>query len=68
MKNKKIIIENGIKYEVVKIIKDGKSEEELFFEKWSNETVCLEAVKQDGDSLQYVKNKKIFLKILKQRQ
>ena len=26
-----------------------------FFQKWSTEAVCLEAVKNDGDALQYVK-------------
>ena len=26
------------------------------FTKWSNESLCLEAVKQDGDALRYVKD------------
>ena len=33
----------------------GKSDEELFFEKWSDEKYCLEQVEQNGYSLQYVK-------------
>ena len=43
----------------------GKSDEELFFEKWSDEKYCLEQVEQNGYSLRYVKDKKIFLKIHK---
>ena len=35
--------------------KKGKSDEVLFFEKWSDKKQCMEAVKQDGYSLKYVK-------------
>jgi hypothetical protein len=37
----------------------------LRYVKEQTEEICLEAVKQDGDSLSYVKDKKVFLKILK---
>jgi len=49
-----------VKYEICKNKIENvelKSEELLFFEKWDDKKQCLEAVKQDGDSLQYVKNK-----------
>ena len=36
-------------------MKKEKSDDELFFEKWSNEKYCIEAVKQYGDALQYVR-------------
>ena len=46
----------------------GKSDEELFFEKYSDESHCLKAVEQDGYSLQYVKEqtKDICLKAVEQ--
>jgi hypothetical protein len=43
----------------------GKSQEEIEFEQWSDEKYCLEAVKRNGYALSYVKEKKLFLKILK---
>jgi len=46
--------------------KKGKSDEVLFFEKWSDKKQCMEAVKQDGYSLQYVKEQTVFLKIHKE--
>ena len=61
---KKIIEHEGVKYEVVKVIIEGrKSEEQIFFEKWSDEAFCKKAVSQNGDSLQYVKEKKTLIKI-----
>jgi len=38
-----------------KAVEEGKTEDEIFFEKWSDEQYCLEAVKQDGYALMYVK-------------
>ena len=35
--------------------KESKSNDELFFERWSDKKQCMEAVKQNGYSLQYVK-------------
>ena len=51
----KIIKQNGIEYKVIEVVKDGKSQEEIEFEQWSNEEYCLKAVEEDGDALQYVK-------------
>ena len=34
------------------------------FELWSDEKYCMEAVKRDGDVLQYVNKKEILLKII----
>ena len=45
----------------------GKSDEVLFFEKWSDKKYCLEAVKNNGYALRYVKDKTVFQKILKER-
>lgn len=44
-----------------------KSKEEIEFEQWSNETFCMEAVKNDCDSLRYVKEQTTFQKIIKNR-
>lgn len=41
------------------------SREEIEFEKWSDEKFCLKAVERNGDALQYVSKKEIFLRILK---
>ena len=37
----------------------GKSQEEIFFEQWSDKKYCMEAVKQNGYSLQYVNGAKL---------
>ena len=41
-----------------------KKEKLIEFEMWSSEKECLEAVKNDGYALQYVKVKVTFVKIL----
>ena len=50
-----IIVHEGRKLKVVEVIEEGKSQEEVAFERWSNETYCLKAVEEDGYALQYVK-------------
>ena len=52
---KEIIVQNGISYEVIRIVSKSKSKEEIEFEQWSDVKFCLEAVKKDGYALQYVK-------------
>jgi len=44
-----------------------KSKEEMEFEQWSTEKFCLEAVKNDGDALRFVKeqNEAICLEAVK---
>ena len=68
MVKKQIIEQNGIKYEVIRVIEKGKSQEEIEFEEWSNRKFCLKAVEQDGYSLQYVKDQteQICLKAVEQ--
>ena len=65
MKNKKEIIEqNGIRYEVVRIIETKPDKKVIIgpgwdvteFEEWYDKEYCLKAVKQNGDSLRYVKD------------
>ncbi len=65
MKNKKEIIEqNGIRYEVVRIIETKPDKKVIIgpgwdvteFEEWYDKEYCLKAVKQYGYSLQYVKD------------
>ena len=63
-----IIVVNGRKLKVVEVIEEGKSKEEVEFEQWSDKKYCLEAVKQDGNALRYVKEqtKDICLEAVKQ--
>lgn len=69
MKTKKEIIEkDGIQYEVVRIVKKASKKQIIVndwnlteYEKWYDEKYCLEAVKRNGDSLQYV-DKRVFIK------
>ena len=67
MKTKKeeIIIHKGRKLKVLEVIEEGKSHAEIEFEQWSDEKYCLKAVESDGYALQYVKDKKVFMKIIK---
>ena len=66
MRKKQIIEKDGVKYEVVKIL-EGKQTKKIIvnnwdlseYEKWYDEKYCIEAVKQDGYSLQYV-DKRVF--------
>ena len=44
-----------------------KSKEEIEFEQWSTESYCLEAVKRNADSLRYVKERVVFMKIISER-
>jgi len=44
--------------------KETKLNMVIFFEKWSNKKHCMKAVKQHGDSLRYVKEPKVFEKIV----
>ena len=60
-----------VKYEICKNKIENvelKSEELLFFEKWDDKKQCLEAVKQNGYYLQYVKEQtdEICLEAVKQ--
>ncbi len=50
-----IIIHEGRKLKVVEVITDGKSQEEMEFEQWSDKKYCLKAVEEDGYTLRYVK-------------
>ena len=43
------------------------SEEEVFFKNYSDSKYCMEAVKKNGDALSYVKEQKIFKKIIEVR-
>jgi len=60
-----IITYKGRKLKVIEVETDGKSQEELEFEKWSDSKYCLEAVKRNGYALSYVKEQTIFKKCLK---
>ena len=62
-----IIKKNGKTYKLVEIV-DEFNERIEFFKKWSDTKYCLTAVKQNGDSLQYVKEQteEICLKAIKQ--
>ena len=64
MTKEEIINFKGRTLKVIEVM-NTISAEEIEFNKWSNEALCLEAVKQDGYSLRYVKEKKIFIKLLK---
>ena len=63
-----IIEYNGRTLKVVEVLKNKEDERITFFKKWSNKKFCLEAVKQDGNSLQYVKEQteEICLEAVKQ--
>lgn len=63
-----IINHNGRRLKVVEVLEEGKTPEEIAFDRWCDKKYCLKAVKQDGDAIRYVKNKETFLKILKKRQ
>ena len=62
-----IITHEGKKFKVIEVLKDEKSEQEIFFEQYSDNKYCLEAVKQDGYALSYVKDqtKEICLEAVK---
>ena len=56
MVNKEEIIEyQGKKLRVLEVVDEGKSQEEIEFERWSNTEYCKTAVSQDGYALQYVR-------------
>jgi hypothetical protein len=63
-----IIVHEGRKPKVIAVIDDVKSQEEIFYEQYSDKKYCLEAVKQDGYALRYVKDqtKEICLEAVKQ--
>ena len=63
--DEEIIEKDGKKYRVIEVIGEGKTQEEIEFEKWSDNAYCMKAVESDGYALWYVKEKKVFLKILK---
>ena len=50
-----IVVHDGRKLKVVEGIEEGKTQEEIEFERWSDKKYCLKAVKRDGDALRYVK-------------
>ena len=55
-----IIEHDGKRYKVIEMLAarpatPAKSEEEKFFDLWSDKAHCMKAVAQDGDALQYVK-------------
>ena len=58
-----IIKKNGKTYKLVEIV-DEVDERIEFFKKWSDTKYCLEAVKGNGYYLRYVKDVKIFEKII----
>jgi len=62
-----IIVHEGRKLKVVEVIEEGKTSEEIEFEKWSDKKYCLEAVKKNGYALGYVKeqDKDICLEAVK---
>ena len=49
-----IIEYKGKKVRVIEVV-DNETHEEIDFERWQNERLCMKAVKEDGDALQYVK-------------
>ena len=57
MKSKEeIIVHNGIKYKVIKVLgAERRSKEEIEFEQWSDKKYCLKAVEKNGYALRYVK-------------
>lgn len=68
MKKKQIIEKNGVQYEVIRVVKKASEKRVIVndwdlteYEKWYDKQFCLEAVKSDGDSLQYV-DKRVFIK------
>ena len=50
-----IIVHEGRKLRVVEVLDCEKSNAELEFEQWSDESYCLKAVEEEGHALQYVK-------------
>ena len=61
MRKKQIIEKDGIQYEVVRIVKEKQNRvivnnwDLTEYEKWYDKKYCMAAVKEDGGSLQYVK-------------
>ena len=53
--------------EIVEVLEENKSQAEIEFEQQSDKNYCLEAIKQNSDALHYVKDKTIFLKIMKKQ-
>ena len=64
-KQEEIIEHNGRKLKVIEVIEEGKSQQEIDFEQWTDEKYCIKAVEKNGYALRYVKSKKTFLKIHK---
>jgi hypothetical protein len=56
------IKKNGKTYKLVEVKEEVDSRIETFLQ-WSNRAYCIEAVKQDGDALSYVKEQAIFEEI-----
>jgi len=54
-----IIKKNGKTYRLVDVKEEVNSMVKEFFN-WSNKEYCLEAVKQNGYALQYVKDQEVF--------
>ena len=59
---KEIIEKDGVRYEVVRVVDDEKKKVVIDglgdvsqYEKWYNQKYCLEAVKNDGFALRYVR-------------
>ena len=63
MSEKKITEQDGVKYEVVRILQEEEKERVVIegvgdvteYEKWYDEEYCKLAVQENGDALQYVK-------------
>ena len=54
--NEEIIEYKGRTLKVIEVLLKNKEDERItFFKQWANKSFCLEAVKQDGYSLKYVK-------------
>ena len=76
MNKEQIIEKDGKKYKVIEIIKDDEQEvivnrwNVTEFEKWYDNNYCLEAVKQDGYALKYVKEQteELCLEAVKQNE
>ena len=54
-KQEEIIEHNGRKLKVIEVIEEGKSQQEIDFEQWTDEKYCIKAVEKNGYALQYVK-------------
>ena len=62
-KNQLLKEKANIEAEIKKLDDNVEDERLTFFKKWSDPVYCLEAVKQNGDLLRYVKEQIIFEKI-----